>query len=256
MGRLEGKVAFISGTALGMGRAAALIFASEGARVFGCDMNTEEQAVTEAMVQEAGGTMASLAPVDLSTPEGSKAWIDAGVTAFGGLDILYNNASALRNGPFESMPAEDWYFTVRNELDLVYFCTQAAWPHLIARGGGAIVNVASVAAIRGAMFMPMVPHGATKGGVLAMTRHLCGAGAPHNIRVNAMSPGMIRTAATSPFVDDPNGPIPNLIKQIPVGRVGQPEEVARLAAFLASDEASYINGANVVIDGGISALAG
>ena len=150
MGRLAGKVAFISGTGAGIGRAAAQVFAAEGAAVFGCDIDADADAETVDLVTRAGGRMRSVAPVDLSTQEGAAAWIAAGIEAFGGLDILYNNASALRNGPFETMPAEDWYFTLRNELDIPYFCTQAAWPHLIARGGGAVLNVASVAAVRGA----------------------------------------------------------------------------------------------------------
>src|SRR5262249_39745733 len=153
------------------------------------------------------------------------------------------------------MPAEDWYFTVRNELDVPYFCTQAAWPHLIARGGGVVLNVASVAAVRGAPFMPMVPHGAAKGGVLAMSRHLCAAGAPHGIRVNTTSPGMTRTAATAPFLDDPDGPREHLEKRIPAGRIGRPEDIARVAAFLCSDEAAFVNGADLMVDGGDSAMA-
>ncbi|MFF1257398.1 SDR family NAD(P)-dependent oxidoreductase [Streptomyces sp. NPDC058321] len=256
MGRLTGKTAFISGTGAGIGRAAALVFAAEGARVFGCDIDEASAAETVALVEKAGGEMRSLAPVDLATAEGAGRWIEAGIEAFGGIDILYNNASALRNGPFESMPAEDWYFTIRNELDIPYFCTQAAWPHLIARGGGAVLNVASVAAVRGAPFMPMVPHGAAKGGVLAMSKHLCAAGASHNIRVNTVAPGMIRTSATAPFLDDPDGPKEQLEARIPVGRVGVPEDIAQVAAFLCSDEAAFVNGANLMVDGGDSAMAG
>lgn len=256
MGRLTGKIAFISGTGAGIGRAAAQVFAAEGATVFGCDINPGADAETVALVEKAGGVMRSLAPVDLSTPEGAKEWIEAGVEAFGGIDILYNNASALRNGPFETMPAEDWYFTIKNELDIPYFCTQAAWPHLIARGGGAVLNVASVAAVRGAPFMPMVPHGAAKGGVLAMSMHMCAAGAEHGIRVNTVAPGMIHTSATAPFLDDPDGPKAALEARIPVGRVGQPEDIARVAAFLCSDEAAFVNGANFMVDGGDSAMAG
>ncbi|MFD9321381.1 SDR family NAD(P)-dependent oxidoreductase [Streptomyces sp. NPDC060053] len=143
--------------------------------------------------------------MDLSTEAGAKEWIEAGISVYGGIDILYNNASALRNGPFDTQPVEDWYFTLRNELDIPYLCTRAAWPHLVARGGGAILNVASVAAVRGAPFLPMVPHGAAKGGVPAMSKHLCAAGAPHRIRVNTIAPGMTRTSATAPFLDDPEG---------------------------------------------------
>jgi NAD(P)-dependent dehydrogenase (short-subunit alcohol dehydrogenase family) len=256
MGRLSGKIAFISGTGAGIGRAAAQVFAAEGASVFGCDIDAEADAETVALVEKDGGVMKSLSGVDLSTPDGSNAWIEAAVTAFGEFDILYNNASALRNGPFAEMPTEDWYFTLRNELDIPYLCTKAAWPHLIARGGGVVLNVASIAAERGARFMPMVPHGAAKGGVLAMSKHLCAAGAAHGIRVNTVAPGMVRTAATAPFLDDPNGPKEELERRIPVGRIGRPEDIARAAVFLCSDEASYINGANLVIDGGDSAMAG
>jgi meso-butanediol dehydrogenase/(S,S)-butanediol dehydrogenase/diacetyl reductase len=256
MGRLAGKTALISGIGAGIGRAAAQIFAAEDAKVFGCDIDSESNAETVELVEKAGGVMRSLAPVDLSTREGAQAWIDAAVGAFGGFDILYNNASALRNGPFASMPVEDWYFTIKNELDVPYFCTQAAWPHLIARGGGVVLNVASVAAVRGTPFMPMVPHGAAKGGVLAMSKHLCAAGAEHGIRVNTIAPGMTRTSATAPFLDAPDGPKEQLEKRIPVGRIGRPEDIARGAAFLCSDEASFINGANLMVDGGDSAMAG
>lgn len=256
MGRLDGKIAFISGTGAGIGRAAAEVFAAEGAAVFGCDIDPEADAKTLAVVAASGGTMRSLAPVDLSTEAGAREWIEAGIAAFGGIDILYNNASALRNGPFAEQPVEDWYFTLRNELDIPYLCTRAAWPHLVARGGGAVLNVASVAAVRGAPFMPMVPHGAAKGGVLAMSRHLCAAGAEHGIRVNTVAPGMIRTSATAPFLDDPDGPRRQLEQRIPAGRIGRPEDIARTAAFLCSDEASFINGANLMVDGGDSAMAG
>ncbi|MBX6764806.1 MAG: SDR family oxidoreductase [Rubrobacteraceae bacterium] len=256
MSTLAGKVALISGTGSGMGRAAALVFAAKGSQVVGCDIDAAASEETMRMVRDAGGDMISVAPLDLATSEGAEAWVDKAVEAHGGFDILYNNASALRTGPFDSMLEDDWYFTIRNELHLVYHSTRAAWPHLVRRGGGVIINVASISAIRGASFVPQSAHGASKGGVLALTRHLCGAGAEHGIRVNAISPGLIRTPATAPFVDDPEGPVPGLLRQVPSGRVGEPEEVAQLAAFLASDAAAYINGANVVIDGGVSAMAG
>ena len=175
MGRLDGKVALISGTARGMGRAAAVEFAAQGAAVFGCDLDEKANAETVDLVTATGGRMAAIAPVDLATADGARAWVEAAVAEFGGVDILYNNASALRNGALMDLTDDDWHFTVRNELDIVWFSVRAAWPELVKRGGGAIVNVASIAAKLGARFVGQVPHGSAKGGVLAMTKHLCAA---------------------------------------------------------------------------------
>jgi NAD(P)-dependent dehydrogenase (short-subunit alcohol dehydrogenase family) len=256
MGRLDGKVALISGTAGGMGRAAAVVFAAEGARVFGCDVNAELQAETDAMVSQAGGEIGSVAPVDLSTAEGAQAWVDAAVARYGRVDVLYNNASRLRLGAFGEQSFADWEFTIDNELHLPFHCTRAAWPHLIAAGGGVIINVGSVAAVRGATFVGMSAHGAAKAACVSFTRHLCAAGAQHGIRAVAVSPGMIRTPATQPHFDDPSNPTEMLAAMTPSRRTGEPEDVARVAAFLASDDASYINGANIMVDGGVSAMAG
>jgi meso-butanediol dehydrogenase/(S,S)-butanediol dehydrogenase/diacetyl reductase len=253
---LTGKVALISGTGRGMGRAAALEFAARGARVFGADLDLAAGQETEELVRAAGGSMRSLAPVDLGDQAGADAWVAAAVEAYGGIDILYNNASALRHGPIDTLPVDDWYFTIQNELHLVFHCTRAAWPHLVARGGGVILNVASVAAKRGVAFAPMAPHGAAKGGVLALTRHLAAQGAGCGIRANVISPGLIRTPETARFVDDPDGPVPGLLAMTPSRRVGEPSDVAKLAAFLASDDASFINAADIPIDGGVSAMGG
>ena len=126
---------------------------------------------------------------------------------------------------------------------------------LVRRGGGSIVNVASIAARLGARYVGQVPHGSAKGGVLAMTKHLCAAGGAHGIRANAILPGLIYTPETARFIDDPDGPLPGILAKIPLGRYGQAEEVAKLAAFLASDDASFITGAEIAIDGGDGAVA-
>jgi meso-butanediol dehydrogenase / (S,S)-butanediol dehydrogenase / diacetyl reductase len=255
MGRLDGKVALISGTARGMGRAAAVEFAEQGAAVFGCDLDADGSAETVDLVTKAGGQMAALAPLNLSSAEGARAWVDAAVEAFGGVDILYNNASALRNGPLMELSDNDWHFTIRNELDIVWFSVRAAWPELVSRGGGSIINVASIAARLGARFVGQVPHGSAKGGVLAMTKHLCAAGGQHCIRANAILPGLIYTPETARFIDDPDGPLPSILAKIPLGRYGHADEVAKLAAFLASDDAAFITGAEIAIDGGDGAVA-
>jgi meso-butanediol dehydrogenase / (S,S)-butanediol dehydrogenase / diacetyl reductase len=254
-GRLAGKVAFISGTGPnGIGGVMAERFAAEGARVFGSTRRAETAAETAARVRVQGGVMEYLAPVDLSTPDGARRWIEAGVEAFGGIDVLVNNAGGLRNGPFDEQPLDDWYFTVRHELDLPYLCTRAAWPHLKARGGGVVVNMGSVAGERGVLFHPMLPHGVTKGAVISMTRHLAAAGAEHDIRSVAISPAMVRSAATQGHIDA--GEFDDLMRITPSRRTCEPAEVANLAVFLASDEAPYINGSNIIIDGGVSAMGG
>ena len=256
MGRLNGKVALISGTAGGMGRAAAEVFAAEGALVFGCDIDPVGQAETERRIHAGGGAMAALVGVDISTAAGAGAWIDAAVERHGRIDVLYNNASRLRFGPFGEQTFEDWAFTIDNELHLPFHCARAAWPHLVAGGGGVILNVGSVAAIRGAAFEPMSAHGAAKAGVLSLTRHLAAAGAEHNIRVVSISPGLIRTPATEPLFNDPANPADALVARVPSRRAGEPVDVARVAAFLASDDAAYVNGANILVDGGLSAMGG
>ncbi|MGH3150250.1 MAG: SDR family NAD(P)-dependent oxidoreductase, partial [Streptosporangiaceae bacterium] len=178
MGRLDGKRALISGTGGGIGRAAALLFAREGAHVVGCDLNPETSAETVGLVRAARGRMDAIAPVDLATEDGARRWVEDAVGLAGGADILVNNASAIRFGPIGTLSFADWSFTIRHELDIVFLVTQAAWPHLVAAGGGSIVNVASITASRGAFFMPQNAHGAAKGGVLALTYQLVVEGGP------------------------------------------------------------------------------
>lgn len=258
-GRLEGKVALITGTGGGQGRAAALLFAQEGAKVVGCDLNEEGASETEKMVRNAGGTMVSMAPVDISEEAGATRWVEDAAAAFGGVNILYNNASAARFGPFGATSIEDYKFTIRNELDIVYLVTRAAWQHLVDAGGGSIINTASAAAFRGLRFYPQSAHGAAKGGVASLASVLAIEGGPHKIRVNTITPGPI----AHPFFDAAladaghplHDPVTSLVTSIPLGRLGKPEDVAPLALFLASDESSYITGTNVVIDGGFTTAA-
>jgi NAD(P)-dependent dehydrogenase (short-subunit alcohol dehydrogenase family) len=232
--RLDGKVCFITGTAGGQGLAAAELFAAEGATVVGCDIKLDG--------------------IDLADPEQAAAWIERGVAEAGGIDVLYNNASATRVGPFEELTWEDWRFTLHNELDLIFTVTKAAWPHLIARGGGVVINTASVSAWRGALFTEQAAHGAAKGGVLAITRHLAASGARHRIRANSISPGLTVTPQIAEFLEDPDHPMHELARTHPLGRLGQPEDVARVALFLASDDAAYLNAVDIVVDGGQSVI--
>ncbi|HXO24062.1 MAG TPA: SDR family NAD(P)-dependent oxidoreductase [Streptosporangiaceae bacterium] len=254
MGRLDGKRALISGTGGGIGRAAAVLCAREGAYVVGCDLNPDTSAETVELVRAGGGRMDAIAPVDLATEEGAGRWVREAVALTGGIDVLVNNASAIRFGPIDTLSFADWSFTIRHELDIVFLVTRAAWPHLVAGGGGSIVNVASITASRGAFFMPQNAHGAAKGGVLALTYQLVVEGGPHGIRVNAVSPAMTETPHTAPLLADPDGPAASIAARVPLGRWGQPEDVAHAIVFLASDESSHVSGANIPVDGGAAVV--
>jgi meso-butanediol dehydrogenase / (S,S)-butanediol dehydrogenase / diacetyl reductase len=254
MGRLDGKRALISGTGGGIGRAAAVLCAREGAHVIGCDLDPDSSAQTVELVRAGGGRMDAIAPVDLATEEGAGRWVQEAVTLAGGIDVLVNNASAIRFGPIDALSFADWSFTIRHELDIVFLVTRAAWPHLVAGGGGSIVNVASITASRGAFFMPQNAHGAAKGGVLALTYQLVVEGGPHGIRVNAVSPAMTETPHTAPLLADPDGPAASIAARVPLGRWGQPDDVAHAIVFLASDESRHVSGANIPVDGGAAVV--
>lgn len=254
MTRLEGKVALITGIGGGMGRAAALRFAREGARVIGCDLFPEGAAETVRLVREAGGDITNFAPVELSDAASAAQWVDAAAEVHGGIDILYNNASSPRFGPIDEISVEDWDFVIDNELNLVFYATRAAWPHLKRRGGGVVLNVGSIAGTRGVEFMPQNAHGTAKAGVINLTQQLAVEGGPHGIRAVCVSPGFTVTPSTAWLVDSGPEPFKANIARIPLQRVGQPEDVVNAALFLASDEASWITGVNLVVDGGGSVL--
>jgi NAD(P)-dependent dehydrogenase (short-subunit alcohol dehydrogenase family) len=251
-GRLDGKIALITGTGGGQGRVAALRFAQEGATVVGCDVNAEGNAETIRLVRNAGGAMTGTAPVDLGDSEQAARWIEEAAAVHDGLDILYNNASAARFGAVADFSVEDWRFTIRNELDLVFYTAKYAWPHLVRRGG-VVVNVGSTAGLVGSRHTQKVAHSATKGAVIAMTAQLAAEGAEHGIRAVCISPGAIETPGTASFFADPEIRRALLAPQL-VQRTGTPEDVVELAVFLASDAASFITGTNFVVDGGLTAL--
>lgn len=254
MTRLAGKVALITGIGGGMGRTAALRFAAEGARIVGCDLVAEGADETVRLVTEAGGEIVSFAPVELSDAASAARWVDDAAAVFGGFDILYNNASAPRFGAIDELSIEDWDFVIDNELNLVFYATKAAWPHLKARGGGVVLNVGSIAGTRGVEFMPQNAHGTAKAGVINLTQQLAVEGGPHGIRAVCVSPGFTVTPSTAWLVEDGPEPFRRNIARIPLGRVGQPEDIVNAAVFLVSDEASWITGVNLVVDGGGSVL--
>jgi NAD(P)-dependent dehydrogenase (short-subunit alcohol dehydrogenase family) len=222
--------------------------------VIGGDLDPEAAQETVHLVRQAGGRMDSLEPVDLATEDGARRWVDAAADLAGGVDILVNNASAIRFGAIDELSFADWSFTIRHELDIVFLVTRAAWPHLVRRAGGSIVNVASISGSRGAFFMPQNAHGAAKGGVLALTYQLAVEGGPSGIRVNAVSPAMSEAPHTRPMLMDPSGPAQAIRDRTPLRRWGRPEDVGYAILFLASDEASHVTGANIPVDGGAAAV--
>ena len=253
---LKDKIVLISGTAGGQGRAAALAFARAGAKVFGCDVKIAEAEETVQMVTDEGGEMRSMQPLDLSELENAEAWARAANDAWGGIDVLYNNAGSLRASvPFANSTVEEWDLTLRYELTMPYVTTLAVWPYLVARGGGVILNTASISGHLEFLPLRTAAHGATKAGVMGLTRMLAAEGAPHNIRAISISPGLIKSPATARHwsgEDERQTEIGEVLtSHIPMGRPGECEEIASVAVFLASSGASYINGSDILVDGGV-----
>ena len=253
-GRLAGKVAVITGTAGGQGRAAALLFAREGATVIGCDVQADADAETVELVSAAGGAMTSDHPLDLTDEQAVCDWMEGIGERHGRIDILYANAGATRFSPLEDISYDEWDFVLRHELDVVLLPVKHAWRHMKRSAAPAVVLVGSTAGISGSMTNSRVAHTVTKGGIVALTKQLAAEGAPHGIRTNCVSPGMIATPATAGDLLAADHPMRNIETHIPMGRIGTADEVVHCALFLASDEASYVTGANLVVDGGWSAV--
>jgi NAD(P)-dependent dehydrogenase (short-subunit alcohol dehydrogenase family) len=253
MGALDGKVVLLSGTGRGIGRVAARRFAAEGAIVAGGDINVGAAAETLELIKADGSEPGTAVPLDVTDEDSVRTWVADCVTRFGRVDVLYNNAGAVRFAALTDQPFADWRFTLAAELDSVFLVTQAAWAHLAA-SRGAVLNVGSVAGISGSMTVGRVAHSASKGGVIAVTRQLAAEGGRAGIRVNAISPGMIATEGTAESLLRPDHPMTKISRHIPLGRVGTAGDVVNVAVFLASDAAAYVTGANVTVDGGWSAV--
>jgi len=252
--RLAGKVAVVTGIGSGIGRGCALMFARHGAAVMGCDIDAAAATAAAAMARAEGLSVESVHPCDLSDPADAAGLMAATLERYGGMDILVNAAAFGAFAWIGDMHYEtDWKRTLVGELDVVFVACKAAWPHLIARGGGSVINFGSANAHMALPGSPALAHCAGKGGVLAMTRQLAMEGAPHGIRVNTISPALVVTSATQPVLDNVPGFRETVMHKLMLKRLGQPEDIAWCAVYLASEESSWVTAADFRIDGGSTA---
>lgn len=252
-GRIHDKVAIITGAGGGMGEATAIRFAAEGARVVICDIDGASVETVATQIRASGGDALALT-IDVTDDAQVQRLVQTAVAQWGRLDILVNNAGVGSGTGLADTSDEEWYRVLDANLKGPFLCSKHGIAAMLTTGGGAVVNVASISSTAGipnqAVYAP------SKGGLLQMTRQMAIEFAQRHIRVNAVSPGTIETPMVKRVLAsmaDPDSLMDFLLKNHPVGRIGQPVEVANAILFLASDEASFITGANLAVDGGYTA---
>jgi NAD(P)-dependent dehydrogenase (short-subunit alcohol dehydrogenase family) len=249
VGRLDGKVAVITGAAGGMGREAALLFSEEGASVCVADVSALQGERTAAECREA-----FFHQVDVSDSASVEAMYAAADDRFGGIDVLYNNAGISPEDDASILETDEgaWQRVQDVNLKGVFLCCKHGIPHLLERGGGSVINVASFVAVLGAA-TSQISYTASKGGVLALSRELAVQFARRGVRVNALCPGPVETPLLLRIFGDDPAAYERRRVHLPMGRLAKPREIANSALFLASDDASYVNGATFLVDGGLTA---
>ena len=251
--KLEDKVAVITGAGSGIGYEMATLFAREGARIMGADVDADGLATTAAAVEAIGRPMRTFV-ADVTDPTAVENLMAETVEAFGSIDILCNNAGIGHVGSVLDVTPEEWDRVMAVNVRGVYLGCKYAVPYMLAQGGGIIVNTASVA---GQVGLPKrAVYSASKGAVIALTKQVAIEYVDKNIRVNCVCPGTVETPWVQRLLaveDDPAAALENLRLRQPMGRLGQPDEVAKAALYLASDAADFITGIELVLDGGLTA---
>ena len=249
MGRLDGKVAVITGAAGGIGREAALLFSEEGASVCVADVSAVQGERTAAECREA-----FFQRVDVADSASVEAMYDATSDRFGGIDVLYNNAGISPEDDASILETDEgaWQRVQDVNLKGVFLCCKHGIPHLLERGGGSVINVASFVALVGAA-TSQISYTASKGAVLSLSKELGVQFARQGVRVNALCPGPVETPLLLRIWSETPGAAERRLVHLPMGRMAQPREIVNAALFLASDESSYVNAATFVVDGGLTA---
>lgn len=243
--RLQGKVALISGAGTGIGAAAAQLFAAQGARVMLCGRRREPLEAMVAQIRAQGGE-ADWVQADVTDEQSIERAVSHTLERFGPLDVMVNNAVNYTWGPLAQLSTADWHKSLRGSLDVAFFGTRAAFRAMQGRGGS-IINMGSVAGLLGSPGLSA--YGAAKAGVVNFSRAVALEGAPEKIRVNVVIPGIVWSEGTREAMRSEQM-IEATARAVPLGRIGQPEEVGNAILFLASNEASYITGQTLVVDGG------
>ena len=248
--RFENTGVLITGAGSGIGRAASLAFATEGAAIAAADLRLEAAQATAGAVEELGRKAVAL-QVDVTQPEAVRSMVEQAVAGLGSLDVLINSAGVREIVPFLELPAEEWTKVIGTNLTGTFLCSQAVARHLITQNkSGKIINLSSVAGLVG---VPnRAAYVASKHGVVGLTKEMAMELADKHIQVNAIAPGVVETAMTAGYFDKPDI-MASLKKAHPAGRWAQPEEIAKLMLFLASEDADFMTGATIPIDGGFVA---